>query len=169
MKDILEFYNSIKNIKYGWHDKHGKVHENLKDYRELYVLSDENTVLRDNHAVCWEMCEIQRHFFNKHNIENKTIFAYLQNSRNNACHTFSVFTLNNKWYWFEASWINKKGIHEFNSLEDILEYYRNNFEDFAKTEYNKEDLLFFEYDNIKTGMNTDEFYNHCLNSKAIKK
>jgi hypothetical protein len=38
MKDILEFYNSIKNISYGWHDKDGKIHENLKDYRELYKI-----------------------------------------------------------------------------------------------------------------------------------
>ena len=120
MKEILEFYNSIKNIKYGWHDKNNKLHKDLKDYKEKYILSDNNIVLRDNYAVCWEMCELQREFFNKNNIDNKTIFAYLLDSPNGACHTFSVFTLNNKWYWFEASWNNKKGIHEFNSLEDII-------------------------------------------------
>lgn len=166
MKEILDFYNEVKNIEYGWHDKNGKIHTSLKDnYKQDFRLQPIDKVIEDNHAVCWEMCELQRDFFKKNNINNKTIFAYIK--KNNICHTFSVFEYNNKYYWFEASWSNKKGIHEFDSLEDILDYYRDNFQDFAK-EYNREDLLFFEYDNIKPGMTTEEYYNHCLNSILIK-
>ena len=167
MKEIFDYFNEIKNINYGWHDKDGKIHEKLINYREEFIQQDIDTVLKDNYAVCWEMCELQRKFFNEHNIENKTIFAYLDKSRNGACHTFSVFYKNNKVYWFEASWKNKKGIHEFNSLEEILDYYRDNFLDFARCEYNKDDLLFYEYDGIKPGMNTDEFIMHCMKCKRL--
>lgn len=167
MKEIQDFYNDIKNINYGWHDKDGTVHESLKGYAEGFVLQDIDTIIDSNYAVCWEMCELQRKFFNKNKIENKTIFAYLKNSRNNACHTFSVIYLNGKCYWFEASWQDRKGIHEFNSLEEILDYYRNNFEDFARCEYNPDDLEFYEYDDIKVGMNAQEYYMHCLSSKKI--
>ncbi len=168
MKEILDFYNDVKNINYGWHDKDGNVHENLKGMIDGFVLQDNDTVRKTNYAVCWEMCELQREFFNSHSIPNKTIFVYLRNSHNNACHTFSCFYLNDKTYWMEASWQNKKGIHEFDSDSEVLEYYRNHFEDFARGEYNKEDLEFYEYDNITPGMNAKEFYMHCLNSKKIE-
>lgn len=167
MKEILDYFNEIKNINYGWHDKEGKIHESLSNYRDNFIQQDLETILKDNYAVCWEMCELQRDFFNKNNIEHITVFAYLNNSKNNACHTFSVFFKNNKAYWFEASWKNKKGIHEFNSLDEILDYYRDNFIDFSKCEYDKNNMLFFKYDGIKAGMNAKEFINHCLNSKKI--
>ncbi len=167
MKNVEDFFNEVKNIKYGWHDKDGKIHENLKDYKDLFVQQDLDTVIKDNHAVCWEMCELQRDFFNKNNIKNKTIFAYLKNSRNNACHTFSIFYKNNKCYWFEASWQTKKGIHEFPNEEEIFEFYRNNFEDFARGEYLKENMEFYEYEDITPGMNAEEFVLHCLKSKKV--
>ena len=167
MKEIFDYFNDIKNINYGWHDKEGKIHEKLADYRENFVQQDSDTIVRDNYAVCWEMCELQREFFNKNNIENKTILAYLNKSRNNACHTFSVFYKNGKVYWFEASWKNKKGIHEFNSLDEILDYYRDNFEDFARSEYNKDDMLFYDYDGIIPGMNAEQFLTHCLQCKTL--
>lgn len=168
MKDIEDFYNKIKNIKYGWLDKENNIHENLKEYKEKFIMQDIDNIEKTNHAVCWEMCELQRRFFNQKNINNKTIFAYLKNSRNNACHTFSIFELNNKWYWFEASWQNKKGIHEFNSIEEILEYYKDNFIDFAREEYNKEDMEFYEYSKVNSGINCTEFYTNCLSSSKIK-
>lgn len=167
MKEIEELYNKLKEINYGWHDKDGIVHDKLINYRELFRLSDSNDVLKDNYGVCWELCEIQRKFFNEKKIPNKTIFAYLNKSKNNACHTFSVFYLNDKVYWFEASWHNQKGIHEFNNLEEILDFYRNNFYDFARVEYNKDDMTFFEYDDVEKGMTTEDFYKHCLSSKKI--
>ncbi len=168
MKDIEDFYNKIKNIKYGWLDKENNIHENLKEYKEKFIMQDIDNIEKTNHAVCWEMCELQRRFFNQKNINNKTIFAYLKNSRNNACHTFSIFELNNKWYWFEASWQNKKGIHEFNSIEEILEYYKDNFIDFAREEYNREDMEFYDYSKVNSGINCTEFYTHCLSSSKIK-
>ena len=167
MKEIEEFYNTIKDIKYGWHDIDGNIHEHLKDYKDKYIQQSIDKNIEDNYAVCWEMCEIQRNFFNKHNIKNKTIFAYLNNSRNQACHTFSVIFNNNKCYWFEASWQNNKGIHEFDTLEDVLEYYRDNFYDFARSDYDRSNMLFFDYDGIVPGMRAEEFYMHCMNSKLL--
>lgn len=168
MKEILDFFNEIKNIKYGWHDKDGKIHESLKEHKEKFIQQDIDTILKDNYAVCLEMCEVQRDFFDKHNIDNKTIMAYLDRGKNSVCHTFSVFFMNNKCYWLEASWKNKKGIHEFDSLEEVLEYYRDNFQDFARSEYNRDDMYFIEYDGITPGMNTEEYLKQCQKGKRIK-
>ena len=121
MKNVQDFFHEIRNIGYGWHDKDGNVHESLKGSKEGMILQDSQTIIEDNHAVCWEMCELQRDFFKQSNIEYKNIFVYLNDPNHFACHTFSIFKHQNKWFWFEASWINKKGIHEFDSIKEILD------------------------------------------------
>lgn len=168
MKEVFDFFNQVKNIEYGWHDKEGNIHKTLKEHKEKFILQDNDTIIRDNHAVCLEMCELQRDFFNKHDIENKTIIACLNTEKNIVCHTFSVFFMNDKCFWFEASWKNKKGIHEFNTLEDVLEYYRDNFIDFTKVEYNRDEMYFVEYDGIKPGMNTEDYMMQCQKGKFLK-
>ena len=32
---------------------------------------------KTNHAICWEMCELQRKYFKKRKIKHKTIFSVL--------------------------------------------------------------------------------------------
>lgn len=168
MKHIQDFFNEIKNIEYGWHDKDGHIHESLKGAREGMILQDSETIVEDNHAVCWEMCELQREFFKRENIDYKNIFVYLNNPNRYAYHTFSIFQHQNRWYWLEASWINKKGIHEFTSIKEIFDYFRNNFEDFARGEYDPKEVEFLEYDDVKAGMNTTEFVTQCLKGKKVE-
>ena len=169
MKSIQDFFHEIRNIGYGWHDKDGNVHESLKGSKEGMILQDTQTILEDNHAVCWEMCELQRDFFKQSNIEYKNIFVYLNDPNHFACHTFSIFKHQDRWFWFEASWLTKKGIHEFDSIKEIFDYFRNNFEDFARGKYDKDKIEFLEYDNVKPGMNTEEFINQVLKGKKIEK
>lgn len=165
VKAVKDFYNHIKDINYGWHDKEGKIHERLTGFHENFILQDADTIVKDNYAVCWEMCELERDFLNINNIENKTIFVILKNTH--ICHTFIVYKENDKYYWLEASWANKKGIHKFNSLEEILDYYRDNFQDFAKREYDRNDLEFYEYKNIYPGMNCESFYETCFKGTKL--
>lgn len=168
LKEIQDFFNEIKNIGYGWHDKDGNIHESLKGSKEGIILQDTDKIIEDNHAVCWEMCELQREFFQREKINFKNIFVYLNNPNRYACHTFTIFEHQNKWFWFEASWMNRKGIHEFNSISEILDYFRDHFEDFARGEYKREEVEFLEYDNVTPGMNTEEFVSQCLKGKKVK-
>ncbi len=169
MKEIENFFNLIKKVKYGWHDKTGNVHKSLRNgnFKRNYKMQKISDILLSNYAICWEMCELERKFFRKNKINHKTIFALLKNSRG-ECHTFTVFELNNKWYWFEASWENQKGIHRYNSIEEILDFYRNNFDDFAKKGYKKEGLVFYEYKKPLFRYSCNMFYIHCSLGKKIK-
>lgn len=166
---IEKFYDGLKDIKYGWYDKNNILHTRLEkdEFRKNYKMQSCDSVLKSRYAICWEMCEVQREYFDRIGVNNKTIFVYLNNGRG-ECHTFSVFNMNNYWYWFEASWERKKGIHKFNSLNEILDFYRDNFEDFAKFGYNKEDIVFYEYDKALAGCSCEDFYKHCLSGKLIK-
>ena len=157
MNEVEIFYDKIKNIKYGWHDKDNILHTRLviDKFRKEYKMQKIANILKSGYAICWEMCELQRNFMER-------------NNSNNECHTFTAFKLDKDWYWFEASWKGKKGIHKFSSLKDILEFYRNNFGDFAKKGYDKNNILFYEYDRNFDGCSCEEFYVHCLSGKLIK-
>lgn len=63
----------------------------------------------------------------------------------------------NKYYWFEYSWESFKGIHEYNSLKDLIidvrDYELNN-------NYNKNNLCIYDYKKPKFHLNVMEFYKH---------
>lgn len=170
MKDIKKFYNDIKDINYGWYDKKGNLHKKLKgeNFSKLYCMQKVNKIKENNYAICWEMCELEREYFKKRKIIYKTIFVILQEDKRYPCHTFLAFNLNDKWYWFEASWNNKKGIHEYNSLEDLCNYIKDNFHDFAGKDYNPEKIEFYEYQKPPIRLNCNLFYYYCLHSKKLK-
>lgn len=170
MINIKKFYSDIKDIKYGWHTKNGQLHEKLTEgnFAKDYKMQSIKNIEKTNYAICWEMCELQRKYFKKRKIKHKTIFAILKKHRRLPCHTFTVFNYNNKWYWFEASWQNQKGIHEYNSLSEILDYFRNNFEDFTKGEYDKSNIEFYSYLKPPFRFNCNLFYFWCLHSRKLK-
>ncbi len=167
MTSIDEFFNKIKDKPYGWHDKEGQLHTNIvpgEFYNEFELRTLEDTNF-DN-AVCWEICELERKELTKNNIPLKTIFVYEKDNKRFPCHTFVVFKENDNYYWLEGSWIGHRGIHEYNNLKEIFDYFRNNFSDFSK-DYIKENLVFLEYKqpvNIKT---CQEFYDNALEGKLL--
>lgn len=167
---VKKFYEQIKTIKYGWHDKKNILHEHLSDgnFKKQYRMQKISKIQKSNHAICWEMCELERKFFQKEKINHKVIFAILQEHKKFPCHTFLVYEEEGIWYWFEASWDKKKGIHKYESLEALLDYIRNNFHDFVKSEYDPQKIAFYEYKKPFIRMNCNLFYFHCMKGKKIK-
>ena len=171
MKDIKKFYNEIKDIKYGWHDKDGKLYKKLttgnfiKDFR-MQKLKD---IKKSNYAICWELCELEREYFKKRKIEHKVIFVLSREDDKYYCHTFLVFKPHKHYYYFEASWDKHKGIHKYNSLEEILDFFKNNFSDFiGKKKYDKNKIYFYEYKKPRFIRRCNPFYYYCMHSKKIK-
>lgn len=165
MNEVVIFYESIKNIKYGWHNKKGDVFKTLKegDFYKNYYMQDIKNIKKSGYAICWELCELERKFFRENKFNYKTIFALSREDGKYFCHTFLIFENNDCWYWFEASWNNQKGIHKFSSINEILEYIKNNFSDFVgKKDYDKEKVVFFSYKKPYFIRRCNLFYFHCM-------
>ena len=119
MKEIEEFYNRLLKIKYGWHDKEGRLHPKIEPqiFAREYKMQPYNKIEESGYAICWELCELERHFFNKHKIENHTIMAVIKNKKGGSpCHTFTTITVDDQMYWFEASWEGQKGIRKISDI-----------------------------------------------------
>ena len=81
-----------------------------------------------------------------------------------------IFNLwkNNKYYWFEHSWERFRGIHEYNSLKELLNDIKDKFIKYELCDnYVLENLMLYEYKKPKYHISTQEFYDHCNNGINI--
>lgn len=165
MEKLQEYFDSIKDIEYGWHDKDGVLHDKIDPMLmlETYEMQPLENILKTKHAICWEMCELNRKFLTKNNYEFKTLFVFEKDNKAMPCHTTTVVYLNDKVYLLETSWINHKQLTMFNNIEEIFEYFKENFSDFSKN-YNKDNLEFYDYNKPRENINCYDFYMNALNS-----
>ena len=117
----------MDNIKYGFVDRDGnKYFEDNKDYNknwsEKYRLQSADELLKTFCGTCWDQVELERKWFAEHKYEFKTIFLGFKISKPNnyPTHTFLAYFENSKWHWFENSFNDFCGIHEYISLDVLI-------------------------------------------------
>lgn len=167
--EILEFNDKCNNMEYIIPST-GKLNVEEDDYNQYYVLSP-NEFDKYNGGICWDYVLYQCDYFKKHfpSVKWNAYFYEFGTSENYHTHTFMIFKLDNKYYWFESSWKNQIGIYQFKSENEALEYiigllyydqFNNNLAAGYLIKYNPLDKKWI-------GMNDNEFleYMHSFNSK----
>ncbi len=91
-------------------------------FDEQYFLQSPEQLISSGSGVCWDMTELERDWFAKHNYNFKVFFMmFVKDTDNNLpTHTFLAFEDQGKWYWFEHSFGEQRGIHEYPSLEELI-------------------------------------------------
>lgn len=172
---IWNFYNEeeimdlMKNVEYGWIDKeYNKYTEVDELYSKKYILSSPQDVIKTKAGVCWDQTELERYYFKNTNYNIKTYFLCYYDSDTCPTHSFLVYEKNNKYYWFEHSWGKYRGIHEFNSLNELLKDVKNKFiKSTLSLDYNKDNLLLREYKKPKYHISVSDYYKHCESFEVI--
>ena len=110
----------------------------------------------------------KRKLFEESNIKNETYFIYIDDKNNLPSHTFLVYYVNNKVYWFEHSWFDEKGIHEYNNLNDLLNDVEIKFIKSRENEVPKGlDVHIYKYNKPNYNISCNEFYNYIFTQKKI--
>ena len=156
---MLKVVNSImkimNTIEYGYldDDKNNIVYSTEKwdnEFYKFYRLLTPDELLKNKCGVCWDQVELERKLFNENNIKIRTYFIYINDGENLPSHTFLTFENNNHHYWFEHSWNNYKGIHEYETEPEFL----NNIKELFLKEHNyvsdNSKLYIYEYNSPKT-------------------
>ncbi len=173
--NIWNYYNEfevmdlMKNIEYGWVDKQGSKHNIVDEsYSDNYILQSPKEIIKNKVGVCWDQVELERFYFKGNDWNIKTYFIVHYDNDRCPTHTFLTFEKNNKYYWFEHSWERFKGIHEYNSLKDLLIDVRDKFVKYElNNNYNQNNLYIYNYKKPKFHLNALEFYKHCENGNNI--
>ena len=172
MKNIKKIMNEMEQIKYGFLDSKGNnIFDNADvEYRfnKIYYLMSPEELLNKKVGVCWDQVELERKLFKEHNIKNETYFIYIDDKKKLPSHTFLVYYMNNKVYWFEHSWFDKKGIHEYNNLNDLLNDVETKFIKSREKEVPKGlDVQIYRYNKPNYNISCDEFFNYIYTQRKI--
>ena len=174
MNRILEIMDELRNIEYGFKDKNGANLINSeswdKDFYKFYFLLSPEELLSSRCGVCWDQVELERKLFSDANIDCDTFFIYIDDNENLPSHTFLTFRLDDKYYWFEHSWYDMKGIHEYNNIKALLNDVKNKFIDSRKNEINSNlnyETFIYKYNKPKYHISCDEFYSYIKTQERI--
>lgn len=170
---VKEIMNLMENIEYGFLDKNNHnifLGENIgKRFNQEYHLMSPQELLQKKVGVCWDQVELERKLFTENNIKNSTYFIYIDDKQSLPLHTFLVFSMNNKIYWFEHSWFDEKGVHEYNNIKDLLNDVKSKFIKSRENELpNFFKLYIYKYDKPKYNISCDEFYNYINTQEKIE-
>ncbi len=164
-----EIMNLMNDIKYGWVDSNNQNHFEIDEtFSDTYKLQSPKELINSKLGVCWDQVELERHYFEKTNYPFSTYFIVYYDNDKCPTHTFLVYEDNNKYYWFEHAWSKYKGIHEYNSLNELLIDVRNNFIiTELNNQYSEKNLVLRKYEIPKPGISVIDFYKHCEKGQII--
>lgn len=162
----------MEQIEYGFLDNNGN---NICDntnleymFNKIYYLMSPEELLNKKVGICWDQVELERKLFEENDIKTETYFIYIDDKSNLPSHTFLVYYIGNKVYWFEHSWFDEKGIHEYNNLNDLLNDIEIKFIKSRENEVsNGLDVHIYKYNKPNYNISCDEFYNYISTQKKI--
>jgi len=176
-RELLNYMSN--NINYGYLGKDNKVHLwSDPDFNDVwhneYVLENYDDVLRTKVGNCWDQVEFERTWFLSRGYKIMTFYEQVILDYDNPypTHSFLTFNENDKWYWFENSDGSNRGIHEFNSLNELLDYQLARYRLFLKNNFNiKEEeinkIKLFVYYEPKYHSTADEYIDNIINGINI--
>lgn len=158
--ELMDFMD--KNIDYGYLDNEETKHfGSLTGIREKYKIKSEKVILNSKIGNCIDQAKIQKLFFDKKMIENKLYcIQYKEQDSPDKIkiHPITVYNENGKWYHFEHAFYNFKGIHEYNTFEDLSSTFIH------KCFSNTLDTEIKEIDDLPEDLTLDEFINYVQNN-----
>jgi catalase len=181
-QELLEFMSD--NLSYGFIKRSdGKILKNRGDkewqdsWLNEYFLQKPEELLKNKFGVCWDYIELERSWFESLGYEVKTFYMAVIRDEGSKLptHTFLAYYDNNKWYWFEYSWYNERGIREYESLEKLIrDANEKHTKSLLKEGASPEDVKnhkVYEYKNAPFGASPIDFVKHVIkkdNQQIIK-
>lgn len=160
--ELLKFMSN--EIKYGFVDNSGNIYDNpgsdewKQNWHDNGIVQNYESILNTKIGTCWDQVELERNWFSSNNYDFKTYFMFFENEKTLPTHTMLIYKENDKYYWFENSFEKERGIHEFNSFNELMnnvidKQFKYAYEERGASLEDKEDIRYFEFtipnENIK--------------------
>jgi hypothetical protein len=165
----------MEEIEYGYKDVNNEYHDSVdNEFADNYRLESPTEIEESKLGICWDQVEYERYLFDKQNIKNNTYFIVHYDNDKCPTHTFLIYEDNNKNYWFENAFEAQRGIHEFNTLDEAVEYVKSKQIEYTRMNHkdvsdkDMECLTVYEYTRPKENVNVEEYLNHVTLTKYEK-
>lgn len=170
---INEIMNKLESINYGVLDKNNNNimddEASEKKFNKIYRLLSPEDLLDKGYGVCWDQVELERKLFQDSNIDCETYFIYIDDKNYLPSHTFLVYEEDNHYYWFEHSWYDQKGIHKYNSKNELINDVKKKFllSRSNELDVNKYETYIYKYKKPKYNITCDEFYDFIYKQEIV--
>ncbi len=158
----------LDEIKFGYRDKNGSLYSGFdRDFKDNYYLQSPKQLLESRVGIAFDVVELERDLVSKLNAEYRTYFMYYPDDDMDYAHAFLIYKDSKKYYWLENSWLKYKGVHIYDTKDDLLS---DVLEKFVKTikDGDIKKVKLFIYDKPRSGIGYVKYFSHCINSRAIK-
>lgn len=144
LEKIKVFNKELAQYEYIIVNKDGSIINQIKQnsFKDYLTLSP-NQFKKYKGGICWDYVAYEYPYFKSHfsNAKIKSFFfAIVKNNMITDTHTFLLFYMNDKVYWFEDSWKPHCGIYEYNNEDEAI----SNITDILRGS-SKDDWFIVEY------------------------
>lgn len=92
----------------------------------------------------------------------KFIITVDENGQGLETHSFAYFEFDSSWYWFENAWKDMRGIHEFDTFEEMIDTIMQSFAE--RLDYDSLYIADFVLEEHSIGEDLDTLVDVCMNS-----
>lgn len=164
----------FETIEYGFVDQKNNIYpDNEKErdstFSKKYHLQSPEECIKNKYGVCWDQVEVERYYLEQEEIKSTSYFIIAYDKKIEPTHTWIVVKDNQSYYWIEHSWEPYRGIHEYQSIDQLLIDVKEKFEDSIKKQNIKNySIEIYKYQKPKSHLNCMEFMNYCERGEKIK-
>jgi len=118
---VDELFLLIRDVWYGYYTKEGVVRWQYNDekFHQDYRFVSPQEMLRIKAGICWNCVELARQMFTAAGMEVHIVYIELLDD---FTHTYTVFVHEGKYYWFEYTFAQYRGVHgPYKSLEQTVQ------------------------------------------------
>lgn len=134
LNKIIDFCKYLAQFEYNCVDINKNILTNFRENFDKHITLSSSEFVKCNGGICYDYVNYETSKFNSFGVKFKTFFnGYYKNGIAEFTHTYLLFYLNDKIYWFECSWKTNMGIFEFENEDDALSYIiklqKNNYDE----------------------------------------
>ncbi len=160
--------DKMEGIKLGYRDQEGRYIASFdSDFKDNFYLQRPVQLLASKVGTCFDQVELERELLSSYGVESRTYLLTYPDDKYDIAHSFLIYKDNKHYYWVENSWYKYKGLHIYDSKNDLLEDVMHKFVQTIDDGRISEVKLYM-YDKPVFGTNYIKFFKHCLNSKLMK-
>ena len=128
IKTPEELFEFMGDFDYEWMDKEGIFHEDIvPEMYENYSFMSPSEVLKYKKGICVDQTEFERDWFNRHNYEHRVMNIQIDLQDESPGHAFLIYKEGDKYCWFENAWYDERGIHKYESYNDLINDIKKKF------------------------------------------
>ena len=163
-----EIKDKLAELKLGYRDREGNFYAGFKNnFKELFYLQSPKQLAESKIGTCFEQVEYERDLISKMNVELRTYFINYPCDNYDMSHAFLIYKDNQKYYWLENAWVKYKGVHIYDSKEQLfLDVLTKFVATIPNGEFKK--VRLYMYEKPRFGINYAKFLSNCISNRSIK-